>query len=90
MKHSATAGFKYFDCKGISRVSIKTRGYAHGEFEVKTAWDGPALGKIPIHFSNVWKTYTADIVIPDGINALYFTFTGQGSASFASFTLEQR
>jgi hypothetical protein len=90
MKHSATAGFKYFDCKGISRVSIKTRGYAHGEFEVKTAWDGPALGKIPIHFSNVWKTYTADIVIPDGINALYFTFTGQGSASFASFTLEQQ
>lgn len=88
MKDSATAGFKYFDCKGIRKVKIKTRGYARGDFEVKTSWDGPALGKIPIVFSNVWKEYSSDIVIPDGIQALYFTFKGQGSASLASFTLE--
>lgn len=88
MKASATAGFKYFDCKGIKKVKIKVRGYCRGDFEVKTSWDSPALGKIPVGFTNVWKEYTADIAVPDGIQSLYFTYTGQGSASLASFTLE--
>jgi len=88
MKDSATAGFKYFDCEGIKKVKIKTRGYCKGVFEVRTAWDGPVLGTIPVGFSNIWKEYSADITIPDGINALYFTFKGEGSAHFGSFTLE--
>ncbi|WP_195263184.1 family 43 glycosylhydrolase [Clostridium sp. 1001275B_160808_H3] len=88
MKESATAGFKYFNCSGIKKVKIKARGYASGDFEVKTSWNGPALGKISIGFSNVWKEYSSDIIIPDGIQALYFTYTGQGSANLASFTLE--
>lgn len=88
MKDSATAGFKYFDCKGITKVKIKARGYAGGAFEVKTSWDGAALARIPIGFTNVWKEYTADIAIPEGVQALYFTYTGSGSAHFGSFTLE--
>ena len=88
MKESATAGFKYFDCKGVRKVKIKARGYARGDFEVKTSWNGPALGKITVQFTNVWKEYSADIAIPDGIQALYFTYTGSGSANLASFTLE--
>jgi hypothetical protein len=88
MKDSATAGFKYFDCKGIRKIKIRARGYAQGDFEVKTTWNGPVLGKIPIVYANAWKDYSADITIPDGIQALYFTFTGHGSASLASFTLE--
>jgi hypothetical protein len=87
MKESATAGFKYFDCKGIRNVKIKVRGYCSGEFEVKTSWDGTVLGKIPVEFSNIWKEYSADITIPDGIQALYFTYKGMGSASLASFSL---
>jgi len=89
MKASATAGFKYFDCKGVKRIKIKVRGYCSGDFEVKTSWDGEALGKIPVVFSNVWKEYSQEITIPDGLHALYFTYTGQGSAGFASFTLER-
>jgi len=88
MKDSATAGFKYFDCKGIKKVKIKVRGYCKGEFEVKTSWDGPALGRIPVEFSNIWTEYSADIAIPDGVHALYFTYTGSGSAHLGSFTLE--
>lgn len=88
MKKTATAGFKYFDCKGIKKVGIKVRGYCRGNFAVKTAWDGPVLGKIPVEFSNVWKEYTAAITIPDGVQALYFSYEGEGSASLASFTLE--
>lgn len=88
MLASATAGFKYFQCEGVKRVKIKVRGYCRGDFEVKTSWNGPALGTIPVVFTNVWKEYAADIEIPDGVQALYFTYTGSGSASLASFTLE--
>ena len=88
MQDSATAGFKYFQCDGVQRVKIKVRGYANGNFEIRTAWDGPSLGSIPVEFTNVWTTYTADIAIPDGVQAFYFTYKGMGSASLASFTLE--
>ena len=88
MKESATAGFKYFACQGVGRVSIRVRGYCRGYFEVKTAWDGEVLGTIPVDFSNIWQEYSADIQIPDGIHALYFTYRGSGSASLGSFTLE--
>jgi arabinoxylan arabinofuranohydrolase len=88
MQKSAVAGFKYFECNGVKRVKIKARGYAQGSFEVKTAWDGPSLGSITVDFTNVWTTYAADIAIPDGVHALYFQYTGNGSASLASFTLE--
>ena len=88
MRDSATAGFKYFDCRGVKRVKIKVRGYAKGVFEVKTAWDGPAHGVIPVDFTNVWKEYAADIAIPDGVHALYFTYRGGGNAQLKSFALE--
>lgn len=87
MMDTATAGFKYFDCKGVSGISIKVRGYCKGEFQVKTSWDGPTLGSIPVLSSSVWKQYKADIKIPDGVLALYFTYKGSGRASLYSFTL---
>ncbi|MFU0827335.1 MAG: Xylosidase/arabinosidase [Lachnoclostridium sp.] len=88
MKASATAGFKYLDFKDVKRIKIKVRGYCSGDFEFRTSWDGPSLGRITVGFSNVWKEYAADIKIPDGVHPLYITYTGEGSASLASFTLE--
>lgn len=88
MKEGATAGFKYFDCKGVSKITIKVRGGWGGAFDVMTAWNGTPIGRIDIKSKNEWKEYTADIVIPDGIQALYFKYLGRGGVSFASFTLE--
>ncbi len=87
LREGAHAGFKYFDCKGITRVSIRVRGYCKGAFGVKTRWDGEALGWIPVGFTNEWQEYSADIAIPDGIHALYFVYQGTGAANLASFAL---
>ena len=87
MKDSATAGFKYFDCQGITQVGVKWRGYCNGVFEVRTAWDGEVLGTIPVGFANIWTERVADIRIPDGTQALYLTFRGSGSASLGSIIL---
>jgi arabinoxylan arabinofuranohydrolase len=89
MMKGAVAGYKYFDCSGVRRIKIKVRGYCRGDFEVRTSWDGPALGRIKVpDFATVWKEYSAQIAIPDGVRALYFAFTGEGAASLASFALE--
>lgn len=87
MRPGTSAGFKYFDCKNITRLSVCGKGYATGAVEVRTSWDGEVIGTIPVGYANVWKTTTVDMRIPDGVNALYFTFTGQGHWQFRSFTL---
>ena len=88
MTETATCGFKYFDLKGVKKVSISVRGYCKGAFQVKTAWNGPVLCEIPVGFTNVWTDYSQPILLPDGVQALYFTYKGQGSAALKSFTLE--
>lgn len=88
MQDTATAGFKYFDCHGVRKIKIKVRGYADGEFEVKTSWDGEALAVIRVKNSNVWEEYEAPAAIPDGKQAVYLTYRGNGNASLLSFTLE--
>jgi arabinoxylan arabinofuranohydrolase len=81
-------GFKYFDCKGVSNVKVKVRGYSRGAFEVKTKWDAAPIGKIEIVSSNIWKEFSSSIKIPDGIQALYFVYRGTGNATLGSFSLE--
>lgn len=88
MQDSATAGFRYFDMKGVSKISITVRGYTGGVFEVRTAWDGRVYAEIPVKNSNVWETYTAQAALPDGVQALYLTYRGDGKASLLSFALE--
>jgi len=74
---NTTIGFKYFDFKGVKKITVKTRSYMKGDFEVRTKWDGPVLGRIPIKdFSNFWEENSADIEIPDGVHALYLKFVG--------------
>lgn len=87
IKDSATAGFKYFDCKNIQEIRIKTRAYGSGFFEIKTAWDGEPLARIKIANSNVWETYAAPVSIPDGIQSIYLTYRGPGCVSLLSFEL---
>ncbi|WP_461248355.1 carbohydrate-binding protein, partial [Treponema sp. R6D11] len=74
--------------KGVRRVKVKTRGYSRGIFEIKTSLDENPRGIIEITSSNIWKEFYADMVIPDGVQALFFIYKGTGSATLGSFTLE--
>lgn len=87
MREGAVAGFKYFDCRGVSRITVKVRGSA-GSFEVMTGWNGPSLGVIKLNTSTEWASFTAPVAVPDGIHALYFKYLGPGRTSLSSFTLE--
>lgn len=81
----ATAGFKFFECSGVKGLRIKTRGYLNGSFEIRTKWDGEALGSIKVEGVNIWTAFETDVQIPDGVNGLYLTFRGHGSGCLKSF-----
>jgi hypothetical protein len=87
---STVIGFKYFECVGIKKIKIITRGYCNGVFEIRTTLHGEILGRIPVEFSNIWEEFSAEVSIPDGVHALYFTYTGNGTAQFASFEIEAK
>ncbi|MBN1775973.1 MAG: family 43 glycosylhydrolase [Clostridiales bacterium] len=88
MRDGATAGFKYFDCSDVRRISVTVRGNWGGVFEVRTSWDGGKLGEIPLGSNTEWKIYTADISVPDGVRALYFCYRGGSAVAFKGFILE--
>lgn len=87
IQDTATAGFKYFDCKNISGMTLKIRGYCDGVFEVRTQWDGDILGEIKVCSANIWEEFSAPMHIPDGKQAIYLTYRGSGNVSLLSFTL---
>jgi len=89
-------GFKYFSFtdsekgseKGSTKkIALTTRAYGRGIFEVRTSLDGDVLGSIPISSANIWTAFSADVNIPKGVHALYFTYCGTGNPHLASFEI---
>ncbi|MCQ2575477.1 MAG: family 43 glycosylhydrolase [Treponema sp.] len=77
-------GFKYFDFKNVKKLTITTRAYFYGYYEVRTEWDGPVLGTIKTDLSNFWDEYSGEVNIPDGVHALYLRFVGSGNGQLKS------
>ena len=89
MKDGSTTGFKYFSHKDEITLSIATRG-DEGLFEIRTSLNGPVLACIKLHKN---KVYTDSEKVSFKLNTkekfpLYFTYKGNGSIDFCSFTLE--
>ena len=87
IRNSTTAGFKYFECENVDKITIIVRGYANGCFEVRTAWDGEILATIPVVNTNIWAKYSTPIAIPNGTQSIYLTYRGGGNASLLGFEL---
>ncbi len=88
IKNGDTIGFKYFDFDNIKKITIITRGYNSGTFEVRTALNGPVLAKIKLDFTNNWEKFSSSINLNCKNAPLYFTYCGNDVASFKGFILE--
>ena len=73
---------------GRDGESIQTRGYCDGVFEIRTSWEGEILGEIRVAYTNFGETFSTQVRIPDGVQAIYLTYRGGGNASLRSFNLQ--
>ena len=91
MQNGAMAGFKYFEIKKLSRISVCVRGNAKGKIYVSVLVDEKnKIAEIPIESKGgKWKWWTANAVSDMGIKALYFQFEGDGNLDFLEFELEE-
>ena len=88
IREGTVIGFKYFDFDDVRTFSIWTRGYADGRFQVRTSPEGEILAELPLHNTNLWTKYTADIRLPRGKSALYLTYAGGGNPMLRSIAFE--
>ncbi|MCL2628494.1 MAG: family 43 glycosylhydrolase [Oscillospiraceae bacterium] len=100
LRNGSFAGFKYFDVKGLSKISIESKCSCDGsdsscrscgeitcEFISVEHGNVVSAVSIPAAASDSWKTYSADVSVPDGVYAIRFVFKGDGITDFKSFTL---
>ena len=88
MRDGAVAGFKYFDIHEVSHLRAVVNGRSEGKLEVSTdpAFTGIAAS-ISIKTEGVLVNATGNIQLADGVQPLYFRFTGEGYMNFYSFEL---
>ena len=61
------------------------------KWEVRTAFAGPVVKVIPLHYANIWVDFSCvQLELPEGADSLYFTYRGPGSASFKGFNTRER
>ena len=89
MRDGATAGFKYFDIKGLRAVSVELSGSANGVFTVSDTPDfETSAASIPVKLTSGKRMeFEAPCSAADGVRALYFRYVGEGAVDFHSFTL---
>lgn len=87
MNESCIAGFKYFIFDKCKEISVKVRGNGNGVFIISTEIGDEPVSEIPVTVKSDWTTFAAPMKIVDGVKALYFTYKGEGSVDFMSFTI---
>ena len=71
----------------VNKITLTTRAYTYGYFEVKTAIDGEVLATVYPKNCSVWTDFSADIQMPNGRQALYLCYHGGGAPQLKSITL---
>jgi hypothetical protein len=87
MKDGSCAGFKYFYFQNGKDISVTFRGNGTGVMWVGTTLRTHNVAEINISPSEVWKVSSAEMMIPDGKQTLYFTYKGVGAIDFLAIEL---
>lgn len=84
-------GYKYFDVKDVKAIGISIRGNAAGEIICST--DRRAVNEVGRAEVSVdswdWVLQRIPVQMEEGVNAVYFTFKGEGAYEFNSFEFEK-
>ncbi|MCD8085829.1 MAG: family 43 glycosylhydrolase [Clostridiales bacterium] len=87
MQADAVAGFKYFDLRHVTGVTVQVRGDG-GTMQVSdTPTFRTVAASIPLKPTKDYAEYHGRMNIEDGVKPLYFRYRGAGAIDFAAFEL---
>lgn len=89
LRDGATVGYKYFRFSGPRELTVRYRSGTRGRLLVKLAWDGPAVGELPLVQANEWKETSGKINFPKGTFPLYFAYCGDNITDIMGFAFGQ-
>lgn len=78
-------GYKYFQFKGKTDLSVVFRGNGQGTLEIMTSEKEKKIAEIPVSPSENWKKYTVSFEV-NGTHPLYFFYKGNGTFDFLEFS----
>ena len=84
------AGFKYFDCRNGTKITVEAMSYGSGKLLISLdSEDSEPVGEISFAGADdKFAEYGTNVNIPDGIHGLFFRFIGDGKIDFKNFTFE--
>lgn len=88
LQNGSVVGYKYFRFSGLNAVRLELRGNWDGTVQLCVSPEGKPFAEISVNFgAEEWQYFCSDAQIPDGVNALYFRFSGIGTLDFRRFEL---
>lgn len=88
MTNGAVAGFKYFNIEELGEISVTVRGSGEGKVKITNALNGEAISEIQVKPIENWTTFTSSFRCKKGIQALFFTYEGNGFIDFMKFEIK--
>lgn len=86
MRDGSVAGFKYFDFRMESRISLTVSGSGQGHFEISnTPTFSQLVGDVAVAVHGKETVFTGDFYPQFGTMALYFRYWGTGRINFHKF-----
>jgi hypothetical protein len=89
MKEGSTVGYKYFEFDGNEKmITLTYKCDSHAVIEVRSdSENGEKCATVNLLPSAEWTSETTRFICRGGINALYFTYRGNGMASLLEFEI---
>ena len=88
MRDGSVAGFKYFDFRMESKITLAVSGNGQGHFEISnTPTFSQLVGDVTVAVHGKELMFTGDFSPQFGIRPLYFRYWGTESVNFHKFKI---
>jgi arabinoxylan arabinofuranohydrolase len=89
MEDGSWAGYKFFDFKGASKLSVSVRGKGQGKIEVYLDSFQDKVGEIEVNLTPEYTSCQGEMKFADGVHALFLKYVGKGHLDLMSFTISK-
>ena len=89
IKDATVIGFKYFDFKDPCHISLTLRGNFNGTVQLLTEQESGPICQSHIEAEGGYKNFALPQASLHGVHAVYFKFTGRGSAELSSLEFKK-